>query len=216
MNRKTFDSLYPPADKIAQSADELFWIVNRVEKVIKPKIILEIGIAWGGSLRYWERIVPKSGLVMGIDIDPKTQEKMSSWWDWKSTDRDLRLINGPSLRPDVGSTVKQMIGDKKIDFLYLDGAHDPLNVFKEFVYYGEIVRYGGAVGFHDINPSMEIQYLFMTIRGCHERCLFGQGTGLWWKERLPHGKLIDNRSLDEGSSTRIKGIWSQLDFEGWG
>lgn len=203
-------------DKIAQDKHELFWLVNKIQKTLKPKVIVEIGIAWGGSLRYWAEILPDDGLLIGIDLNPKTPENLSTWgWDWRGCGKNLQLIIGDSMSPDVTSKASQILEGVKIDFLYLDGSHDPLQVFNEFKHYGELVRYGGAIGFHDINPSMSVQYLFMMIRGRHERCLFLQGTGLWWKEHLPNGGFVDNRSLNQGGAIRLNKVWSELNFKGW-
>lgn len=231
MNTETFHRLWSPhPDAPAQNWEELFWLVNKVES-IKPKTILEIGVARGGSLRYWEHLVPKGELVIGIDADKTVMSQMSEWWDWRNSDRQLRIIIGKSLQPKVVKCVKEYVGERQIDFLFIDGDHDPWSIFQEFVIYGEMVRYGGIIAFHDIRPEEHLQYVFDKIRGRTERYFIHLGIGIYWKEKLPQPDLSlialvrdlppnhPDRAvlfdLDNYQANRLREVWKNIKFDGW-
>jgi len=223
MNNEKFDSLWSPVEGCpAQNRDELFWLVNKVES-INPEIIIEIGVARGGTLRYWEQLVPKGGTVIGIDKDLKILKQIEEWWDYHNSDRNLHLIIRDSLNEVTIKQVKQILSGRQADFLFINGHHDPEYVFREFVTYGALVRYGGLIGFHDIRPEMNLQHVFNKIAGHTERFLVNLGIGIYWKEPLKHS-IIFNRSdgkdylldLDPPQTERLKGIWGMLKMDRWG
>lgn len=225
MNKETFEKLWSPhPDAPAQNPDELFWLVNKVED-LSPKCILEIGVARGGSLRYWEYLAPPKidgGLVMGIEKDDRVFDQMEEWWDWKSSDRGLGIIVGDSLHVNVITQVKRILSGRKLDFLFIDGNHDPEWIFREFVIYGEMVRYGGLIAFHDIRPEMHLQYVFNKLRGRTERYLRNLGIGIWWKEDFGypvvfkrHDNVFHPFDLDEPQTKRLNEVWNTIKFDYW-
>jgi len=213
LNREEFDSLFI-GERVAHTSEELFWLVNKVEE-IKPESIIEIGVAKGGSLVFWDRLVPKGGFVLGIDNNPETPQVVSKWWDWQKSNRDIHIVVGDSISPETIQTVERLLHGGKVDFLYIDGEHDPYQVYREFITYGEFVRYGGLIGLHDISPWMGIQYFFDTLRGKTERYYLLHGVGLYWKEHLPNGPIMDNHGLTPFNENRIRQVWESLKFERW-
>lgn len=200
--------------------------------MVKPKTILEIGVARGGSFRYWEALIPKGELLIGIDTDTEITRYMLEWWNFRESDRNIRLIIRDSLNQSTVQQVKQLLNGRKLDFLFIDGHHDPWWIFKEFERYGELVRYGGLIGFHDIRPEMNLQYIFDKIRGRTERYLLSLGIGIYWKEKLPsepplplifrarnlsehHPDRAVLYDLDQPQSKRLRDIWERVNFDRW-
>lgn len=224
MNQELFDSLWSPVEGApAQCPEELFWLVNKVE-ALNPKAILEIGVARGGTLRYWEQLVPVGFPVVGIEMDQTVQEQIEEWWDWRKSNRRLGVVIGDSLNQEVINHVKNVFKNQKLDFLFIDGAHDPEYIFKEFVIYGEMVRNGGLIAFHDIRPEMHLQYVFGKIRGYTERFLVDLGIGIYHKGSELKGRHLvfqrhnneyDTFDLDKPQADRLKEVWRSLKFEGW-
>jgi predicted O-methyltransferase YrrM len=69
------------------------------------------------------------------------------------------------------------LGDKKIDFCFIDGDHTYEGVRKDFEMYSRLVRNGGIVAFHDIfgpNSSVcQVQRFWKEFKmseryTCHE------------------------------------------------
>ena len=44
------------------------------------------------------------------------------------------------------------MGDRQIDFLFLDGDHTYEGIRQDFEMYSPLVKKGGIIGFHDIAP----------------------------------------------------------------
>lgn len=179
MKREVFDELFDSLH-IVQGREEFRWLVNEVEK-IDPHAIIEIGVQYGGSLKFWERLVAPGDLVIGVDKNLETPNLMT--WDHESSDRRVVLITGDSVNPDTERRVKETLGGREADFLYINGDHAFHAVSNDFKNYSPFVRRGGLVGFHDLYTDVKNpKKVFDTLSGRkEERQLGGQGTGLWWK-----------------------------------
>lgn len=157
MNRERYEEIYNSlkpmvhdpnhGHPIQTNKEELFELVNVVDK-IKPERIMEIGMLTGGSLKVWEQLLPVGGLLIGLDIWPHIINTPS--WDYKSSDRDIRLIIKDSIDPSAFEEVKKILGDNLLDFLYIDGCHDIRHVEYEFKNFGSLVRKYGIIGFDDV------------------------------------------------------------------
>ena len=159
---------------IVQDPTELFWLVNLVEK-LNPKIIIEIGVEDGGSLKFWEQLLPEGGTLIGIDIcDP--QPKVA--WNWRGSSREIHLINGNSGDINVLQGVLQILNGRKVDFLFIDGEHSNQAVQRDFSLYSGFVRSGGLVGFHDLFEAMNF---FRFLTGMRYSIAKSIGTGVWVK-----------------------------------
>lgn len=142
---------------IVQNFKEMEWLVNKVKKIVdnnisqnKPSIILEVGIEMGGTMKIWEQLLSQNGkgkenILIGIDISPNLQ------WDIKNSDITTELIIGNS--HDVGTLkkVKNILSNRPLDFIYIDGEHTPEAARKDFVMYGNLIKKDtGAIGLHDV------------------------------------------------------------------
>ena len=68
-------------------------------------------------------------------------------------EQKICLIRADSHDPRVLIKLKKILGDKLIDFLFIDGDHTYEGVKKDFEMYSPLVRDGGVVAFHDIVPG---------------------------------------------------------------
>lgn len=154
MNRERFDEIYNSLIQndgkphpLQTHKDEMFDLVNIVEE-IKPQIIMEIGSLTGGSLKFWEQLLPPRGLLISLDQSPHLYDYPS--WNWKESDRDIRVVVRESLQPDALAQVKRILGDNLLDFLYIDGCHDIRHTVNDFEKFGSLVRKHGIIGFDDL------------------------------------------------------------------
>lgn len=136
-------------DKIEteQRIDELTWFAKELAKT-KPTFGLEIGIYKGGTRYVWERICKE---LITIDICP----------DYRPT------ITGDARDLETVEKLKQFIGDRKFDFIFLDGDHMYEGVYKEFLFYSQFVKDGGIIAFHDIyilQHDCEVPVLWERIK----------------------------------------------------
>lgn len=174
MDKTKFQEIFNSVE-IVQDPAELLWLVNLVEKT-NPKIIIEIGVQNGGSLKFWEQLLPEGGVLIGIDTN--NPQKVVGW-DWRESNREIHLIEGNSGDAGVVLKVHKILGQKEADFLFIDGEHSDEAVQRDFSLYVGFVRSGGLVGFHDIYEAMNF---FRFLAGMKSVAHNKIGTGVWYKD----------------------------------
>lgn len=146
---------------IGQCKAPLFWLVNKVEKV-HPHTIIEIGLGIGGSMKIWEQMLAPGDLYVGVDIRETIESEI--FWDWRHSDRQIKIIVGDSTDPATVEKVKATLGNRQADFLFIDGSHSYENVVYEFEHYTPFVRSGGLVGFHDLEAHLAQKYEITAVK----------------------------------------------------
>lgn len=192
MNRKRFDEIFDSLC-IEQDRKEFFSLVNEVE-TLNPRTIIEVGVKEGGSLRFWEQIVPPKGLVIGVDNHPDTPKFIK--WDWRGSNRRVILIIGDSAAPSTVERARKALSGRLADFLFIDGFHYEEYPKKDFDNYSPFVRDGGLVCFADLGGWMEdglwiggepsVRDAYSTLPHGRKEVRWRYGTtdfgmGLWWK-----------------------------------
>lgn len=116
---------------------EILWIV-------KPDLVIEAGIAHGGSILYYASLLELLGHgdVIGIDVDIRAHNRaaieahpMSRW---------VRLIEGSSITTDVIEKVHGLAEGKRV-VVVLDSNHTHDHVLAELVAYAPLVCVGGGI-----------------------------------------------------------------------
>jgi predicted O-methyltransferase YrrM len=134
---------------------ELLKIVDR----IKPKVILEIGTANGGTLFLFSRVACGDAIIISIDLPGG--EFGGGYPAWRTRlyesfalpDQEMYLLRADSHKIDTLEQVRDILGGREIDFLFIDGDHTYKGVKTDFEMYAPLVRGGGIVAFHDITPG---------------------------------------------------------------
>lgn len=162
---------------------EFSQLLERVERLC-PRRILEIGTANGGSLLPITRLSASDAHIMSVDLHHG--EFGGGYPAWRiplyksfarATQR-LDLLRGDSHDPRTSSRVRTLLGGEPLDFLFIDGDHTFDGVRQDFETYGPLVRPGGLIGFHDINPPND------DGPADGARCLVGE-VPLYWREIKP-------------------------------
>jgi hypothetical protein len=122
------------------------------------KNFMEIGTDQGGTFVCWSRISDPNGLRISVDwahgpwgINTFDIEARNS--KLLSLGSDVHILDGDSHAEWMYQRVKSIIGDKKLDFLFIDGDHSHLGVKLDYHMYKEFVKPGGWIGFHDIKDT---------------------------------------------------------------
>ena len=126
---------------------------------IKPRALIEIGTALGGTLFLFSKVSSSDATIISIDLPGG--EFGGGYPDWKTSlfrsfgwgCQRIHLICGDSHDTSTVFKVKKIRGMRKIDFLFIDGDHSYKGVKRDFEIYSPLVKNGGIVVFHDIVPG---------------------------------------------------------------
>jgi len=119
-----------PQDMIAMQ--EIIWEV-------KPDLIIETGIAHGGSLVYYASLleVIGNGQVLGIDIDVRAHNRKAI--EEHPMKKRIEIIEGSALDEKVIDQVKQFAEGKNKILVCLDSNHTHAHVLEELKLYSPFV-----------------------------------------------------------------------------
>jgi len=119
-----------PQDMIAMQ--EIIWEV-------KPDLVIETGIAHGGSLIYYASLLELvgNGEVLGIDIDIRSHNRKEI--EKHPMFKRIKMIQGSSIDEAIVNEVKKIVGDKKGIVVCLDSNHTHEHVLNELNFYAPFV-----------------------------------------------------------------------------
>jgi FkbM family methyltransferase len=123
--------------------------VVRAFRVLRGmKTYLEIGVFDRGNLAYIASLLDDDAILIGVDIESdETRDNLL-----RST---LKLgqtyvpIVGDSRLPETVQRVRDALGARSVDAVFIDGDHTAYGVTCDYINYGPLVRDGGFIMFHD-------------------------------------------------------------------
>src|SRR6185312_12547400 len=174
-----------------QRRDEIQKLLHILD-INKPKTVLEIGTANGGTLFLFCKIAAPDATIISIDL-PNGPFGGKFYPRWKTPvyksfgqeNQDVHLLRNDSHDMETLNQVKSILGKKQVDFLFIDGDHTYEGVKKDFEMYSPLVAEGGMIAFHDINTGTPDNV--------------GDSPRFWKeiKSHYPHIEIIDFK-LDNG------------------
>lgn len=127
----------------------------RAVQAIRPRIILEIGTASGGTALIWSYLA--SERVITCDLKDMTyQTPLFTRFPPPGSQCKVTLLSGNSHSPDFKARLARELNGAKADFLFIDGDHTEQGVTADYLDYKEFVRPGGLIAFHDIVESQPL------------------------------------------------------------
>lgn len=141
-----------PQDLVA--LQEIIWSV-------KPDVIIETGIAHGGSLIFYASMMELTGkgTVIGIDIDIRAHNRIEI--EKHPFYKRITMIEGSSISAEVFHQVQSLIPDQATVMVCLDSNHTHDHVLREMQLYAPLVSPGSYcivfdTGIEDLPPHMII------------------------------------------------------------
>jgi len=130
-----------PQDMVAMQ--EIIWSV-------RPDLVIETGIAHGGSLVYYASLLEllgNDGIVVGIDIDirPHNREAIEA----HPMARRIRMIEGSSIDPGTVAQVAELVRHRTRVLVTLDSNHTHDHVLQELLLYSPFVSVGSYLTVFD-------------------------------------------------------------------
>ena len=106
---------------------------------VKPDVIIETGIARGGSLIFFAslmKLIKKNGKVIGIDIDIREKNKKAIQKHFLY--KNIKLLQGSSTSDEIRENLKKYVTRKKV-LVVLDSMHTEKHVLNELEIYSKLV-----------------------------------------------------------------------------
>lgn len=191
-----------PQDMIAMQ--EIIWN-------LQPDLIIETGIAHGGSLIYYASLLELigKGEVLGIDIDIREHNKAAI--ENHPMYRRIKMIEGSSIDPDIVARVKQHTEGKETILVVLDSNHTHEHVLAELQMYAPFVSLNSYVVVYDtIVEKLPNNYLPGHVRpwGIGDNPLTAVNSFIEANQQFEIDKSINNKLLisvaPDGYLKRIK------------
>jgi cephalosporin hydroxylase len=173
-----------------QGLQEIIWDA-------KPDLIIETGIAWGGSLVFSASMlaileacgVIEPGQVLGIDIDIRSHNKQAILAHPLS--KKIRMLEGSSIDSTIVAQVKACAQNRRV-MVCLDSNHTQHHVLEELRAYAPLVSVGSYCVVGDT-----------TIEGAPEGMLanrpWGKGNNprtAVWKFLEENGDFVIDKTMD--------------------
>ena len=174
---------------LVQKSVEAFALARMVER-LRPRGVLEVGTAHGGSFLLWARSAAPDAALVSVDAppweldDPSEADKRQALQRVASGGQSVTVIRGNSHDPAVRRRAGDCFRERGVDFLFIDGDHSRAGVEADFRDYAPLVRPGGIVALHDIHP--------------HSQGWGGEVPGFWRaiRDRYRHTELIADPRQD--------------------
>jgi predicted O-methyltransferase YrrM len=193
-----------------QNPHEIKSLIEKVQE-LKPKTILEVGTARGGTLFLFCQSAPKDAEIVSLDLPyGKNGGGFPRWKEpvyrlFARPEQHLKLLRANSHLQESREKVEHAVQDKKFDLIMIDADHSYDGVKRDFELYSPLVSERGIVVLHDIlpnrfDPEIHVHRLWGEISAAHQceeivddyqqGCLgIGIVMGLGERRRIPAVKL---------------------------
>lgn len=152
----------------SQNLEEFEELLQEYKK-ISPKYFMEIGSMYGWSLQHFIHYGKDESTAVVVDlpvrhfvgpgdwrVEKQEYNYKNEWPKWaKEKKCKLFLIPDSSLKQTTLQKVQSILGDNKLDFLFIDGDHRYEAIKSDYEMYSPLVKEGGVIGFHDIGEREE-------------------------------------------------------------
>jgi cephalosporin hydroxylase len=111
------------------------WVYQELIHRVKPDFVIELGVMFGGALRFYASICDLigHGTVLGIDISLAKVEAIDH--------PRISLIEGSSASPEIFEQVRERVGDGTA-LVIADSDHEKSHVLSELRLFSKLVSVG--------------------------------------------------------------------------
>ena len=129
-------------EPILQLPQDMF-VLQEIIFRTRPKYIIEVGVAWAGSLLYYATLMNALGgeRIIGIDIYIPDDLKARIRAFGPLTER-IELIEASSIESSTLERLRGILGDCRQTLIHLDSNHTHEHVLKELELYAHLVGPG--------------------------------------------------------------------------
>ncbi len=141
-----------------QKEAEILALLERL-RPLRPRRLLEIGTAAGGTLLLFSRVAAPDAHLVSIDFPEGhfgggyNPLRSLLYRTFAHSRQRVSPIRADSHRPETRRRLAALLQGEKLDFLFIDGDHTAAGVLRDFEDYTPFVRPGGLIALHDIRPD---------------------------------------------------------------
>ena len=138
-----------------QKITELMPLLSLLKKR-KLKTVVEIGTEKGGTFYLWCKVSEPDALIISIDLPGGpfgggyTLKDVKKFKTYGKKKQELCFLRKDSHKLLTKKKLLQILKDRKIDLLFIDGDHRYSGVKKDFRMYSPLVKKNGLIVLHDI------------------------------------------------------------------
>ena len=147
--RATWDSKYVYSFSwmgrpIIQLPDDMIRL-QEVIYAVQPDVLIETGVAHGGSLIFYASLFEAmgKGRVIGIDIEIRPHNRAAI--EAHAMKKRIELVEGSSTAPEVLAQVRDLVKPGETVLVVLDSNHSKQHVLDELRAYGDLVSVGSWI-----------------------------------------------------------------------
>ena len=129
----------------------------RILQAASPRLSLEIGTRFGGTLLLLCRVSPPGAKIISMDLPSQPslglgypRNKIPLYLRFPKAAQRLYLLRADSHLPSTKQQVERILKNELLDYAFIDGDHSYEGVRRDFEMYSTLVRSGGLIAFHDI------------------------------------------------------------------
>lgn len=113
--------------------------------IIQPDVIIETGVAHGGSLIYYAALLELLGKGKAIGVDIEIREHNRRVIEVHPMFKTIELIEGSSASEEIIGKIKKIVSKNSKVIVYRDSNHTKDHVLKELQLYHGFVSLGGYI-----------------------------------------------------------------------
>ena len=118
-----------------------------------PAVVVEIGTAEGGTFFALAQVAREDACLVSIDLPDGPFGGVSGFTPHARPGQEVHLLRGDSHDLSTRHELEEVLGDRPIDLLFIDGDHTYNGVRADYTVYGSLVRRGGLIALHDVVPG---------------------------------------------------------------
>jgi predicted O-methyltransferase YrrM len=122
----------------------------------KPRFVLEVGTARGGTLFLLSRVASPNASIISLDLPSGdfgggySSQKIPFFKTFAVQGQRIYFVRENSHLIQTFHLVEGILKENKLDLLFIDGDHTYNGVKKDFEMYSKLVKKGGMIALHDI------------------------------------------------------------------